>query len=381
MADLNIKLSEQACRVDAALTKSEIELSSLHNRPSEAEQRMAQELEQMRVLIQQQKEENAQLKTQDGPMGAQYQLLLKQKEVEILQRQLEQIRTQLAQNQQRGTAFCSTNGVDEPSLGPRPILPSFSGSSEDHFDVWQQTLEDHFTYLNWGYDFPKRIAIIPTLLSGYALMTYRALKPQQLRSYETIMEALAERFSMKHKPPTAVLARLSRKQGASESVAEYAAEMIKRIQECGVTETATQIDHFVSNLRPDIKRHVLMQMPKSLMQCQQHAEAFEFAQTKSLDDTLDAVKYKPNYNRGRSMYKRNQTQRSSTSDNTATNSRSPSPDNEHDQNNKMAYRKQGSSYRWNRTPYNKQRTGESVAAVEESQSESDMTECDEDLNC
>lgn len=376
LAELNKKLSKQANRVEAALTKSEMELSSLHIQPSEAEQKMAQELEQMRILIEQQKEENAQLRSEEGPMGAEYQLLLKQKEIDILQKQLEHSRTQSEQNQHRGSSFRPAHGGDEPLQGPRPILPTFSGSSDDHFDVWRQTLEDHFTYLNWGQEYPKRIAIIPTLLKGYALMTYRALKPHQLRSYETIMQAMAERFSMQHKPATAVLARLSRKQGISESVAEYSTEIIKRIQECGVTETATQIDHFVSNLRPEIRSHVLMQMPKSLIQCQQHAEAFEYAHKVNGDTAVDAVKQKyKHYNRGRQSYRSNTKRTFYRSNSRTSNSRSPSADRKKTDNDDK------SNYRRNQTPFNKQRKQVTALEAGDPPSETNSEESEEDLNC
>ena len=80
---------------------------------------------------------------------------------------------------------------------------------------------------------------------------------------------------MAAQPPTTRAARLQRKQGPTESVRAFNVEIMRRIQECQITDGDRQLDIYIQNLREDIAQKVLLMMPQNLRQAQICADTVE----------------------------------------------------------------------------------------------------------
>ena len=120
-----------------------------------------------------------------------------------------------------------------------------------------------------------RLNLLPTVLTDTAKVHYDSLPAADKATYDAAIRCLAAAFSVASQPPTTHAARLQRKQGPTESVRTFNVEITRRIQECQITDSDSQLDIYIQNLREDIAQRVLLMMPTNLRQAQICADTVE----------------------------------------------------------------------------------------------------------
>jgi len=130
---------------------------------------------------------------------------------------------------------------------------------------------------------------LPTLLQKHAQIFYNSIPAHEKATYQGAMATMANYFSIRHQPPTTRAAKLQRKQGLTESVRDFSLEIVKRMQECQVTEPDRQLDIYMQNLREDVAKKVLLMCPSNLRHAQTCAEMVEHTMAMTTDNSIAEV--------------------------------------------------------------------------------------------
>ncbi len=196
-----------------------------------------------------------------------------------------------------------------PTRGPQITLPKFNGALTSSFEKWAKDLEIGFNHLNWQIRDPQRCTILPTLLEGYARVTYDRIENVSRMSFLEVMGKLEEVFSIACKPFNVRFKHVSRNQRENETVRSYSADILQRIEDCKMEDKDLKLMTYLNGLLPSIKCKVTCMDYKNIMEAVICAEKAENAVTleKQLTSELSSLSFRPSR---RDRYQNKQRERS-----------------------------------------------------------------------
>ena len=132
---------------------------------------------------------------------------------------------------------------------------------------------------NWNED--KRKVIVPTLLRGKLVDIYINIDEETRGNLQNLKKELMRQAGLVRDPLTAGQSFMSRRQGPSESVSDFAADLKKLFVESYPDEQTTSailLQRFLTGLLPNISRQLLLKgKPTSLEAAVVDARDIEFA--------------------------------------------------------------------------------------------------------
>ena len=152
--------------------------------------------------------------------------------------------------------------------GPGMDLPRFNGDSTSSFEEFATSLEEKFNHLNWSEDHPKRVTVMPTILSGLALIKYRQMSPEIRSNYCWVMNELKRQFGIQSKNALHVYNQLKRQQGGNESVQDYSKDILQKLYTNNITDERHMLATYLEGLRSEIRAKVLLMSPQTVSQAE-----------------------------------------------------------------------------------------------------------------
>lgn len=164
--------------------------------------------------------------------------------------------------------------VEAFNLLAKKILPTYScaaleksitpynGTSSGCPDVWLKGYERYTKLKRW--DDETAAISFPLFLESSARSWHESLPTSITDDYTNVRELFLKEFTLSGAQMLAELDTLSaRKQATDERLEDYLLDISKTCRRLGRT-TQQHLEHAIQGLRPDIKRQVLLQQPKSL---------------------------------------------------------------------------------------------------------------------
>ena len=176
--------------------------------------------------------------------------------------------------------------TSDAKRGPHVKPPIFSADNTMSFESWVKGIEEAFDHYNWSFDHPSRATIIPSLLSGLALLHYRKFSPQVKNNYASAIAKLEEKFGLSSKNPVVIFQQLERKQKPKEKVKDYTKDILQRMQDNDIQDEKFMLATYLKGLRSKIRTQVILMKPTSLLEAEQSAELVEQTAEEE-DDTED----------------------------------------------------------------------------------------------
>ena len=137
--------------------------------------------------------------------------------------------------------------------GPNINLPEFTGAQNSSFERWARDLEVSFTHLGWKNADPQRRTILPTLLKKYARAEYDRIPDVQHMNFDEVMQALNKLFAHSEKPIHARYQHTARQQRDNESVRNYSADILQRMEDCQMHSEESRVITYINGLLPHIR--------------------------------------------------------------------------------------------------------------------------------
>lgn len=154
--------------------------------------------------------------------------------------------------------------------------PVFKGSKTDDLQEFFTRFDSLASLYSWTEERKKQA--LPLYLKGNALTWYSAVPNMDTTPYGDIVKAMIDHFNS---PATHFALRQqlnNRKQGPTESVAEYAAEIRKQCKRLSIPKSEwTNI--FISNLREPLRTYCVLQRPDSFQNAENLATLRETVST------------------------------------------------------------------------------------------------------
>ena len=126
---------------------------------------------------------------------------------------------------QLSAAQASIEGHSQASMfKPRP----FTGALSDDVNEWLAKFERFAKFYNWNST--KKLGAMVLLLEGPALSWFHTLPEETSNSFSRLVEALRNRFSASNMDFILRQELYAKKQGSSESLTNYTADIIRRCQ-------------------------------------------------------------------------------------------------------------------------------------------------------
>ena len=110
---------------------------------------------------------------------------------------------------------------------------------------------------------------LPLYFQGNASSWYSSIKENEIKSYQNLIDALIRRISTMNAVAIWLLRQQmsSRKQGLTEPLTNYAADMRRLYKRSGLNDS-DGMHYFSQGLRDDLKARVILGQPKSLAEAE-----------------------------------------------------------------------------------------------------------------
>ena len=179
--------------------------------------------------------------------------------------------------------------------GPNINLPEFTGAQNSSFERWARDLEVSFTHLGWNDADPQRRTILPTLLKKYARAEYDRIPDVQHMNFKEVMQSLNKLFAHSEKPIHARYQHTARQQRENESVRNYSADILQRMEDCQMLSEESRVITYINGLLPHIRVKLACMEYNSLTQAIACAEKAEnaIALKKQLQQGVSAMSFRP----------------------------------------------------------------------------------------
>lgn len=165
--------------------------------------------------------------------------------------------------------------------------PKFAGNADESLDQWIKDINEYAQCVQWAET--QKLSSLPMLLSGRARQVYQDLPPNDKTSWNNAMSKLQESFGLDTSSDILTFQRLDRMQGRSESVRDYAKDIIQRLRDAGITDDRHMRFYFHRGLLPKIKKELMAMKPTSLKEMERYACATESNIQSTSDITVEAV--------------------------------------------------------------------------------------------
>ena len=142
---------------------------------------------------------------------------------------------------------------------PTSSLPLPEITTDDFERSWTRF---HLVAAASKWDDEKKLLMLPALLRGKLVEIYISLSAEEKASLTTLQRALSDRAGITRDSLTSARAFSERKQGAHESVRDYAIDLKKLFKEAypdeDTAKSAVLLQGFLGGFRPEITRQILL---------------------------------------------------------------------------------------------------------------------------
>lgn len=151
---------------------------------------------------------------------------------------------------------------------PTPI----TGALSDDVNEWLAKFERFAKFYNWSST--KKLGAMVLLFEGPALSWFHTLPEETSNSFTRLVGALRNRFSASNNNLILRQALYAKKQGSSESLTNYTADIIKRCQRLSLND-AELMNIFINGLKPELRSHLVLNQPTSFTEAEKLARLRE----------------------------------------------------------------------------------------------------------
>ena len=167
--------------------------------------------------------------------------------------------------------------------------PPFSGYQTEDVNEWIAKFNRLARFYGWSN--AKKLGALPLLLNGPALAWFQTLPSETTGNFESLTEALTNRYGSQDLQFVIRQELYARKQYENEPLVTYTEDIIKKCQRLNLADIE-MMNIFVNGLRADIKNHVLLNQPKTFAEAENLARLRDsvsksFGQTVSTPSTQE----------------------------------------------------------------------------------------------
>ena len=172
----------------------------------------------------------------------------------------------------------------------------FHGYEYEDVERWLSKLGLLLTALGIAHDSRIASATLGFYLAGSAEIWYSTLPEARRQNFSLAKEALIERFASQDLKWRLRQKLISMKQGENESLENYIDTICRTCQRVGGISDKQQMTYFVNGLKCNIKREVLMRVPKTYDEAESIARHVVFVE-KILNPSDNLTEFFELYNR------------------------------------------------------------------------------------
>jgi len=152
--------------------------------------------------------------------------------------------------------------------------PIFRGDGVDDVDQFLSSFDRYANFFSWPAE--KRMRALPLSLAniGHANIWFNSLDDGAYESYDDLTALLRNQFDSSADKWLLRQELTQRKQGATETVADFSADVRRQCQRLRLAKTEW-LHILIQGLRPDIRSHIVLQQPDSFEQAERMAKLKE----------------------------------------------------------------------------------------------------------
>ena len=143
--------------------------------------------------------------------------------------------------------------------------PPFSGYQTEDVNEWIAKFNRLTRFYRWSN--AKKLGALQLLLNGPALAWFQTLPRETTGNFESLTEALTNRYGSQDLKFVIRQELYARKQYENEPLVTYTEDIIKKCQRLNLADIE-MMNIFVNGLRADIINHVLLNQPKTFAEAE-----------------------------------------------------------------------------------------------------------------